>query len=317
MKRYASGILQPGVVRVLDGATGTELQRRGVRMSSQAWSGAAALEDVSILEDVHRDYIEAGADVITANTYSASRPLLELDGLGDAFEDINRAAINAAHRARRECARPDVLVAGSLSHRGVIVPGTATPDGGSGRSAEDVFPALREQAVLLREEGCDLIILEMMYDPALMPAVYAAAEESGLPTWVGFSARHGPDGQILGFNPETSVPFEAIVSSLRDWAVEAAGIMHTPSDLVSDALRHVRAVFDGPLIAYPDSGYFTSPNWEFEDIIDPEDLRRFAETWVSEGVQVVGGCCGLGPSHIRALSSLKRQSENRPELGNS
>ena len=296
--------LRPGAVRILDGGTGTELQKRGVRMTAQAWCGPAALDNFSILQEIHRDYIEAGADIITANTYSTSRQLLELDGFADAFEAINRAAVGAAQAARRDSGRREVLIAGSLSHRGAIAPGTARPDGNV--DLDEMFAALREQALLLRDAGCDLIMLEMMYDPEKMPAVYAAAAETGLPVWAGFSARRGPQGQILGFSPDRPVAFESIVAVLEGWNIAAAGIMHTPSDLVTDALRILRGVFDGPLMAYPDSGYFKSPNWEFEDIVRPDDLRGFAEQWIEEGAQVIGGCCGLGPEHIKALSQLRR-----------
>jgi homocysteine S-methyltransferase len=88
--------------------------------------------------------------------------------------------------------------------------------------------------------------------------------------------------------------------------------MHTPSDLISDGLQILRAVFDGPLMAYPDSGYFKSPNWAFENVIRPEDLRHFAEDWIEQGVQVLGGCCGLGPEHIAALKPLRRPAETVP-----
>ncbi|HER34939.1 MAG TPA: homocysteine S-methyltransferase family protein, partial [Halothiobacillaceae bacterium] len=152
--------LQAGEVRLLDGATGTELEKRGVPMSTNAWSGSAALDHPETLEQIHRDYIDAGADIITANTYATSRALLELDGLGDRFETINRAAVRAACQARDRSGRPEVIIAGSLSHRGPIATGSARPDSGA-IGLETMADALREQAQLLRDEGCDLLLLEM------------------------------------------------------------------------------------------------------------------------------------------------------------
>lgn len=298
--------LRDGEVRLLDGATGTELEKRGVPMSSIAWSGSASLEHADVLEQIHRDYIAAGADIITANTYSTSRALLEIDGLGDQFETINRSAVHAAQRARDKCNRPDVLIAGSLSHRGPIAEASARPDSGAAIGLDEMARALREQALLLRDEGCDLLLLEMMYDPIRMPLVFAAAAESGLPVWAGFSARRDEKGEVLGFGPDEDVPFAQIISILDDWQVDAAGIMHTPSNVVSDALKILRRSFEGPLMAYPDSGYFKSPHWQFEDVIEPRDLRRYAEEWIEEGAQVLGGCCGLSPEHIAALAPLKR-----------
>lgn len=297
--------LRKGEVRLLDGATGTELERLGVPMTSNAWSARAAVDHTATLEAIHRDYIEAGADIITANTYATSRALLERDRLGDRFEEINRAAVHAAQRARERSNRPDVMVAGSLSHRGPISEGSARPDSDSAISLDEMADSVREQALLLRDEGCDLLLLEMMYDPARMPLVFEAAANTGLPVWAGFSARRGKDGQLLGFAPGKDIPFAQIVSILHDWQVDAAGIMHTPANLVADALNILRATFNGPLMAYPDSGYFKSPHWQFEDVIEPFELRRYAEGWIEQGAQVIGGCCGLSAEHIAALAPLK------------
>jgi methionine synthase I (cobalamin-dependent) len=178
--------LRKGEVKLLDGGTGTELQKRGVSMSSQAWCGPAALENIAVLEDIHRDYIAAGADIITANTYATSRILLDLDGLGDKFEQINRASIHVAQKVRDTCGRPDVLVAGSLSHRGPIAAGTARPDSSAAGGVEEMARAVRELALLLRDEGCDLILLEMMYDPIRMPLVFSAAAKAAFPSGPGF-----------------------------------------------------------------------------------------------------------------------------------
>ncbi len=306
-------MLQKGEVRLLDGATGTELERRGAPMSGGAWSGPASLEHSDILEQIHRDYIEAGAGIITANTYATSRALLRLDGLGDRFEETNRAAVHAARRARERGNRPEVMIAGSLSHRGPISEGSDRPDSGSAIDLDEMADALREQARLLRDEGCDLLLLEMMYDRARMPLAFEAAAVTGLPVWTGFSARQGEDGGLLGFGPGEDIPFARIVSVLHDWNVDAAGIMHTPSNLVSDALETLRATFNGPLMAYPDSGYFKSPHWQFEDVIETRELRRYAEGWIEQGAQVLGGCCGLSREHIAALAPLKRGPESGRE----
>jgi len=302
--------LRKGEVRLLDGATGTELEKRGVPMSSGAWSGPASLEHGDILEQIHRDYIAAGADIITANTYATSRALLELDGLGDQFEQINRASVRAAHRARERCNRPDVMIAGSLSHRGPIAEDSARPDTTAAIGLDEMAQALHEQARLLRDEGCDLLLLEMMYDPVRMSLVFQAAVETGLPVWAGFSARQDETGQVLGYGPGDDIAFAQIVSVLNDWPVDVAGIMHTPSNLIADSLEIISRTYNGPLMAYPDSGYFQSPHWQFVDVIEPAELRRYAETWIEQGAQVVGGCCGLSPEHIAALAPLKRGSES-------
>jgi S-methylmethionine-dependent homocysteine/selenocysteine methylase len=302
----AQRLLHNGGTLILDGGTGTELERRGVTMNPGAWCGAASLESVGILEEIHKDYVAAGADIITANTYCSSRLLLEPAGYGNQFEEINYAAIDAAQRARDASGREEVLIAGSLSHRGAITSGTAKPDLAQAPSDGEMADAFGELAALLHERGCDLILLEMMYDPERMVHAFSAAMESGLPVWAGLSARRGDDGQILSFSPDRNIPFDDIIQILRDHNVAAAGIMHTQANVVGDALAILDGVFEGPLLAYPDSGYFKSPNWQFENVMPPSELRRYADEWVSNGLQIVGGCCGLTPDHIAALSTLKQ-----------
>ena len=128
-----------------------------------------------------------------------------------------------------------------------------------------------------------------------------------MPVWAGFSARRGDGGRVLSYMPENDVPFADLLHVLGDFRVAAAGVMHTPSDLIGDALETVRDAFSGPLTAYPDSGYFKMPQWQFEAVIAPDDFRRFAAEWVDMGVQVVGGCCGLSPEHIAAVAPLKER----------
>ena len=293
--------LQSGGIVVLDGGTGTELEKRGVVMNSEAWCGPATLGNVEILEGIHRDYISAGADIITANTYASSRLMLEPAGYADRFGEINRTAVAAAHRAREATGREDVLVAGSLSHMCPIVADSDHPDLGREPPAEVMRDAFHELATLIRDAGCDLILLEMMYYPHRITLALEAALATGLPVWAGFAVRRDDQDNIVGFARDRSIPFADIIAVLERADIQAVGLMHSPSDVVADATAILRPYYDGPLMAYPDSGYFRMPRWQFEDIIDPETLVRFAYTWVDNGVQVLGGCCGLSPEHIAAL----------------
>lgn len=295
------GRLQNGDVVLLDGGTGTELEKRGARMDPEAWCGPATLENVDILEGIHRDYIAAGADVITANTYASSRLMLEPAGLADRFEEINRSAVAAAHRARAASGRDDVLVAGSLSQMCPMAADSDVSDLGREPAPEVMRTAFHELAGLLRDAGCDLILLEMMYYPQRIPLAFEAALASGLPVWAGFAVRRDEEGQIVSFAPERSIPFADLLPALDEADVHAAGLMHSPSDVIGDALGILREHYGGPLMAYPDSGYFRMPRWQFEDVIEPAALVQFAQTWVDAGVRILGGCCGLSPQHIAAL----------------
>lgn len=293
--------LRRGDIVFLDGGTGTELEKRGAAMHPEAWCGPATLDNVEILEEVHRDYIAAGADVITANTYASSRLMLEPAGYGDRFEEINRTAVAAAHRAREASGREDVLVAGSLSHMCPIAPDSDRSDLDREPPTGVMRDAFRELAELLRDAGCDLLLLEMMYYPHRAALVLEAALATGLPVWIGFAVRRNDHGDIVSFARERSIPFVDVISVLDGADVQAAGIMHSPADAVGEATAMLEREYDGPLMAYPDSGYFRMPHWQFEDVIEPEVLVEFARGWVDDGVRILGGCCGLSPKHIAAL----------------
>ena len=306
----AQSNLNCGEILILDGGIGTELERRGVPMDNEAWCGAASIEYNSILEEVHRDYILAGSDIITTNTYSSSRLTLAPAGLAQHFVAINNAAIDAAFRARDVSGRHDVLIAGSLSHRGAIKKGTAAPDLTRSPSESEMEDTFGELAMLLKGRGCDLILLEMMYYPERIGIVLSSAKETKLPIWAGFSVRRHDDGRVLSFAPERDISFSDIIPVLGDYKIEAAGIMHSPANVIGDALNILGQAYCGPKLAYPDSGFFKSPYWQFEDIISPSELHRFVSGWIEDGLQIVGGCCGLTVEHIAALKSLKdgRQS---------
>ena len=136
--------------------------------------------------------------------------------------------------------------------------------------------------------------------------LFDAVSSSRLPVWCGFSAkRKTKNGEITSFHDE-KISFEEIVKLSLNYNFDVLGIMHTSVDLISDCVDVITKFHNGPVMAYPDSGYFKSPNWQFSEIITPNDLAEFAVLWVNAGVNIIGGCCGLGPEHTKALSRLRK-----------
>ncbi len=293
---------------ILDGPIGTECERRGIPMDPKSWCGSLTVDYGEELKNIHRDYILAGADIITANTYASSRFSLEYAGVGHLFEKLNKSAVEIAKSAAEEVAKDQVIIAGSISHKIPVISGTALPDLSQEPETEKMTQMLTEHAIFLRECGCNLLLLEMMYDPRRMESAFIAAKNSGLPAWAGFSAREAADGRILSFTPDREIDFHEIVKILKKYEIEGAGVMHTPSNLISGAINIIKTEFKGPLMAYPDSGYFKMPNWQFEDIISPESFCTFAHQWAQEGIQIIGGCCGLSPQHIATLKHMRESN---------
>jgi methionine synthase I (cobalamin-dependent) len=298
--------LTRGETIILDGPTGTELQRRGAAMDPAAWCGPATLAHDRLLTEIHADYITAGADVITANTYASSRVMLAKAGHAERVQEINQRAVAAALRARDATGEgEEVVVAGSLSHMVPIVKGGRVTDPAQLPSEAELGDALHELAQILAESGCELIILEMMYHPARIRAALDAARATKLPIWFGASARRGRSRMVIAYDQSEEIPLETVAAVIPSGGIDAAGIMHTGVQLISEALDVVRRHFDGPLMAYPDSGHFEMPNWHFVEALTAERFEEFCRTWVKSGVQIIGGCCGLTPDHIRAAVRAK------------
>ena len=301
--------LDAGEIVVIDGATGTELQRRGAQMDPSAWCGPASLDNSELLTQVHLDYIAAGADVITANTFASSRLMLTPAGFADRVDEINQVAVSAALHARELATSkwPDrkIAVAGSLSHMVPVAAGTAKVDQTKVPSNNELADAFGELANILRSSGVDHIMLEMMYEPNRVPIALNAALETGLPVWFGMSARRAKDGRVISFDQHNEFPLEEITKLIPKTGVDVAGVMHTGAELIGDSLDILRKNFSGPLAAYPDSGFFEMPDWRFVDVISPERLETFFVEWFKHGAQVIGGCCGLTVDHIHAASRAK------------
>ena len=287
---------------IIDGGTGSELQRRGVAMDANAWSGAAALGHEALLRRIHQDYIRAGAEVITANTFGTTRFVLASAGLDDEFERINRRAMQAARKAREDAASGPVAIAGSLS---CLPPGNdpaAYPD-------ERVeFDAYRELAALLASEGADLIALEMMEDTVHARMAMSAAIETGLPVWLGVSTRLSEAGdRLVGFDfPDTSLaePLDVLIPMQP----AVVNVMHSPPEAVGPALAELQRHWGGPCGVYPELGDFEAPDWQFTQQLAPGEFVDLAVEWVRQGARLLGGCCGTLPEHILALK------EAEPEL---
>jgi S-methylmethionine-dependent homocysteine/selenocysteine methylase len=285
--------IKAGKIVLLDGATGTELEKRGVPMNSKAWSATAVLSSPEVVRAVHSDYILAGADVITVNSFSLARHMLIAAGLAGQFRQLNRAAVRLAVEARAQTATAPVAIAGSIA-----------PTAFCSEPAKDYLPRAEalagyaEQAEILVEAGADLLIIEMIGDLEQGSLAVRAACATGLPVWLGFSCRRSEAGRIMLWDRGHSLG-EGVAAIARIGG-SAALIMHTDVADATAAFAELHGVWPGTLGMYAHAGAFVMPNWHFTDI-SPDDYARQAEAWIAMGARIIGGCCGIGPAHIREL----------------
>lgn len=293
--------LATGVTILLDGPVGSELEMRGARMHEFGWSATASETDAEILQSIYLDYMAAGARIITTNTFSSNRIMLRPAGLEHRFESLNTQAIRIACRARDAAPQARrVAVAGAMSHQMPRYHGRTSPQWVPTHA--QARASFREMAALLAAGGVDVIVLEMMSDPDYANLAIEAAKRTGLPVWVGFSVRRDEAGHLVS-NARREMPMEQMFREIALEGVEVAGVMHSSANDIGPALVELRRTWEGPTMAYPDSGFFRLPNWVFENILPEDEFVAYARAWIDSGTQLIGSCCGLGLAHFRALAA--------------
>ena len=313
MSRYEKLLarLRQGEKILIDGGTGTEVERRGVPQLENAWNGGGALSHPHIVQAIHQDYIRHGAHIVISNTFATSRNLMQDAGVAELFPDYNRRGVELAVTAREKMNRPDVLVAGGISHWSF-----------SGRrpSLDELAVGAAQQARIMRDAGADLIMLEMMINIERMLAVLAGANVSGLPIWAGLSCAPRPDGAMCllqvgetGASGSVSVgegeSLQAAIAALKGKDVPLLSIMHTDVRHIEACLDVVDRHWEGLVGVYAHSGEFIDGKWVFEGVMSPEEYADAGERWLSRNVNIVGGCCGIRPDHIDVLG--KRMCDER------
>ena len=294
--------LKRGEPIILDGGTGTDIQNRGAPMSGETWCAEANLTHPEIVRAVHDDYIAAGAEVITANTFATSALLFNSLGRDDDLIDIDRKAVAIAKGAAQG---RQVAVAGSMSTMRPVQSGSDRTNLSREWREAEARRLFKRKADGLKAAGVDLIMMEMMRDGDYAVWASEAAMETGLPVWIGISAERRDDGALTGFGRADQL-LEDFAPRLAALNPAVINIMHTSPNDTGAALKTVRESWRGPLGAYPESGYFKMPDWQFVDVISPQDLVIRSQEWRGAGATIFGGCCGIGPDHIKALSRALR-----------
>ena len=290
--------LSRGECIVLDGGVGSELVRRGVR-----WRANGLRTDTAVVAAVHDAYLEAGADVLRTNTFQLNRRSyrnvfrdaahmrhIGAPDLEKRIPELVPTAVALAKEARERCGRTEVAIAGVMSPlEHPFRPDLAPADDAARAEHQEI-------AQLLTDAGVDLLLLESLNTIAEARIAIDAARTTGLPVWLSFVV--GADGNILSGEPLDSLGADVVLANCappRD------------IDLALTKLGQQATRFG----AYAHLGRFDPPSWKFEffpqfsgsDAWPPERYAAHARRWRDQGAQVVGGCCGAGPDHVRALKT--------------
>ena len=302
-------------VIVLDGATGSEIARLGAEMNSSAWCGVANKTHPDIVREVHEEYIRAGADVVTANTFSTSRHILASAGLADETVSINTRAVELAREAVHNVSpeRP-IAVAGSMSTMRAWIPGTVSPDPRFLPPPEEEFNNYQEVAHTLAKSGVDLILMEMMSDIDRSSLAISAAMETGLPVWIGTSCTLSDDGSVSAWNQHSEEPatrlspdhlraedksYDTLIEAMLPFQPQVMGVMHSTLETTNAGLQTLYEHWQGPIMAYPETS--SEVRKGISEQVEPSSFASHCHDWVDSGVQIIGGCCGTTIEHIRTM----------------
>ncbi len=293
-------------VIMLDGAVGSRLQTMGVPMSGFAWAASALESHPSTVRRMHEQYIEAGADIITTNTYASARHNLEPLGLVDKVTELNLRAVMLAQDARDKAARDrPVLIAGSVSSFGIRVANEADyADRWTETSEAQAQANLHHQAEILAEAGVDFLLAEASGGNTQRKWVVEACVATGLPVWPGFKVRFDDGESIprLGYNSLQTIGegFDDVVAL----GGSVACIFHSPIAATDAALQMIRPKWQGPLCVYPEAerdDYVETYRDSAATPVTPDEYVAWATGCVAAGVQIIGGCCGIEIDHMRPL----------------
>ncbi|MCP4422870.1 MAG: betaine--homocysteine S-methyltransferase [Chloroflexi bacterium] len=274
---------------ILDGAMGTMLMEAGLEQGAPPEEWNVAKPDK--VRAVHRDYIEAGSNIVLTNSFGGTSFRLKLHNLQDRVAELNKAAAANA-RAEANAANHPVLVGGSMGPTGELFAPMGT------MMFEEAKAAFAEQAAALDAGGADILWVETMSDlEEVRAAVEGAKSVSNLPIAATMTFdTHGHT--MMGVSPAQAL------ETLRSFGLAALGAnCGNGPDEIEEVIQTMRALSpDTILIAKANAGI---PHWIDEELVydgTPEVMADYTKRVYGMGAQLIGGCCGSSPAHIKAMA---------------
>ena len=292
MNQYSKLIkrAQDGECILIDGATGTEVERRGVPQLDNAWNGGGALSHPEIVKQIHKDYIDLGAEIVISNTFATTKHALTDANQENNFEVLNRRGVELAVQAKEELKNDKVLVAGGISYW----TWTANKP-----SLEELKLSVTEQAQIMRDAGADFIMLEMMIDIEQMITTIEAAQSSRLPLWIGLTCEPNISNEMCLRDGDK---LENVINVIKSYNPDVINIMHTEVELVDRCLDILQSQWKGLTGVYAHSGKSVNGEWTFNNVISAQEYCEYSAKWKHQGVSFIGGCCGVHTEHIDLMN---------------
>lgn len=296
---------------LLDGSMGRELRFRGVPISDTIWSANALLVAPEIVRQIHQDYISAGADIITTNTYGLIRRDLAKVGLEDQFAELNALACTLACEARK-VAGHHVLIAGSLPPlRGSFRPDLVAP-------FEEIAPLYQEHSELLAPH-VDLLLCETMSNAVEGRAAAESACKTGKPVWISWTLHEDHSGRL-----RSGESIAEAFSVLADLPISGFLVNCCPPESITAAIPQLAKLTDQRIGGYANTFQPIPEDWRLDGEkdsdgfiprrtdLDPSNYATHAHRWMEAGATIIGGCCGTRPAHIQKLRELLYKHEGVP-----
>lgn len=281
---------------VLDGGLSTQLEALGADFSGDLWTGRALLDRPDIVRQAHKDFVDAGAEIITTASYQVSRAGFLEAGLS--AEDADLALVRSVELARWATVGSDVKVAASVGPYGAILHDGSEYRGNYGASQEALEDFHRERIAVLASAAPDFFAVETIPEIIEAKALVAVLRDyPSIPAWVSFSC--ADDAHIS--SGETIEDAVRVVLELP--GLVAVGVNCVAPEILAPLAARISAITDTPIIGYPNRGGVwdaASDTWVGHT---PESLGQWAGQWVGLGVSFIGGCCGHGARAIAELSA--------------
>ncbi len=285
-------------VLLLDGATGSELQNRGYPTVLPLWSATANLDAPNLVKQIHADYIHAGADIISTNTFRTTQyAYAKTSKKEEAFISL-KSAVKLAKEARKESGR-DVLIAGSLTTLEDCYKPQNTPD------RTTMFKAHKQQIAWLADQGIDLLLLETMNNIAEAVITAEIASETSLPVFISFITNG--QGQLL-----SGEGLNEAINGVAKYNPTAILLNCRSLDTIDKDITILRSDWDGFIGAYANGYGNADDDWGWVCDDEERSLKDFliiGKKWLADGINIIGGCCGTTPKHISGLRSLIKNTD--------